>query len=165
MQNPFSWGYLTASVYNTPTWGPFSIAFVSIFGAGLFASLLAYNDLFRQFRKKRLLFNLVRRGTSIFMLIFAMGLVFFVFRFLRVSAFYLSLRLWLYLCFVAFIAYGTYFAYQLFAVYPAQVKAEEALRLKQRYLAPSVSASSISRSKRNKRRNKHPKASYKSAQR
>ncbi|MGA7672299.1 MAG: hypothetical protein WBW04_17880 [Nitrolancea sp.] len=165
MQNPFSWGYLTAPVNETPTWGPFSIAFVSIFGAGLLASLVSYNDLFRQFRKKRLLYNLVRRGAGILMLIFAFGLVFFVFRFLRVSAFYLSFRLWLYLCFLAFIAYGTYLAYQLFAVYPAQVKAEEALRLKKQYLAPSASASSISRSKRHKRRHKHAKPGYKSAQR
>ncbi len=165
MQNPFSWGYLTAPLNHTPTWGPFSIAFVSIFGVGLFLSLVSYNDLFRQFRKRRLLYNIVRGGSSILMLIFTIGLIFFLFRYLRVSAFYLSLRLWMYLCFLAFVAYGTYFVYQIVAVYPAQVKAAEAQRLKQRYLAPSPSASSISRSKRNKRRRKSPKASYKSAQR
>jgi len=165
MQNPFNWGYLTASINKTPTWGPFSIAFVTIFGVGLLAALICYNDVFRHFRKKRPLYNLIRQGTSILMLIFVIGLGFFVFRYLRVSAFYLSLRLWLYLCFLAFIAYGTYFAYQLFTVYPAQVRAEEALRLKKRYLAPTPSASSISRSKRNKRRNKRAKVGYKSAQR
>ncbi len=165
MQNPLSWSYLTAPIYKTPTWGPFSIAFVVLFGVGLILSLVLYNDLFRQLRKNRLLYDVVQKATGILMPIFAIGLFFFMFRFMRVSAFYLSLRLWLYLSFAAFVACMTYFAYYMRTVYPLHVKAEEAKRLKQRYLAPSPSASSISRGQRHTRRRKRARSRYKSAQR
>lgn len=165
MQNPFSWSYLTAPIYRTPTWGPFSITFVALFGAGLIISLILYNDLFRQLRKNRLLYETVRRGSGILMPIFAIGLFFFLFRYLRVSAFYLSLRLWLYLSFLAFVGCTTYFVYYMRRVYPQYAKAEHAERLKRRYLTPSPSASSISRSQRHARRHKRAKAGYKSAHR
>ena len=165
MQNPFSFSYLTAPISNTPTWGPFSVAFVALFGAGLLISLILYNDLFRQLRKRRLLYDAVRRVTGMLIPIFSIGLFFFLFRYLRVSAFYLSLRLWLYLCFLAFVAVVGYFAYYMRTVYPQHVKAAEALRVKQRYMAPSPAASSISRSQRHARRRKKAKAGYKSAHR
>jgi hypothetical protein len=165
MQNPFSWHYLTAPIFDTPTWGPFSTAFVVLFGGGFILSIVFYNDLFRQFRKKPLLYHAIRRFTGGLMLIFAFGLFFFVFRFLRVSAFYLSLRLWLYLCFLAFAVWTAYFVYYMRTAYQQQVKAEEVQRLKQRYLAPSPSASSISRSQRHSRRRKQSRSGYRSAQR
>lgn len=165
MQNPFSWSYLTAPITKTPTWGPFSVAFVVLFGSGLLISIVLYNDVFRQFRKNRLLYDAIRRGTGILMPIFAIGLFFFLFRFLRVSAFYLSLRLWMYLCFLAFVASAAYFVYYLRTDYPRQVKAAAAQRLKQRYLTPSPAASSISRGQRHARRRKKAKAGYKSASR
>ncbi len=165
MQNPFSWSYLTAPISNTPTWGPFSITFVALFGVGLILSLILYNDLFRQLRKNKLLYDAVRKGSGILIPIFAIGLFFFMFRFMRVSAFYLSLRLWLYLSFLAFVACMTYFVYYMRTIYPVHVKAEEAKRLKQRYLTPSPSASSISRGQRHSRRRKRARSGYKSAQR
>lgn len=165
MQNPVSWTYLTAPIYSTPTWGPFSIAYVAIFGAGLIISLVLYNDLFRLLRRNRLLYDAVRRGTGILIPIFALGLFFFVFRILRVSVFYLSLRLWLYLTFLAFIACIAYFSFYMRSVYPRHVQALAAERLKRQYMTPSASASSISRSQRHARRRKKSRASYKSVQR
>lgn len=165
MQNPLSWSYLTAPIYNTPTWGPFSIAFVALFGTGLIIALVLYNDLFRQLRKNRLLYDTARRGSGIMMAIFFLGLFFFLFRFMRVSAFYLSYRLWLYLCFLAFVVSAAYFVYYMVSTYPKHVKAQEAEKLKKRYLAPSASASSISPSKRHARRHKHGRSGYKSAHR
>ena len=165
MQNPVSWSYLTAPIYLTPTWGPFSIAYVSIFGAGLIISLVLYNDLFRFLRRNRLRYDTVRRGTGLLIPIFALGLFFFFFRFLRVSVFYLSLRLWLYLTFVAFLACIVYFAYYMWAVYPRHVQALVAERRKRQYMAPSPSASSISRSQRHARRRKRARSNYKSAHR
>ncbi len=162
MQNPVSWHYLTAPIYLTPTWGPFSIAFVAIFGAGLVVCLALYNDVFRQLRKNRLLYDAVRRGTGPLIAVFVIGLCFFLFRFLRVSVFYLSLRLWLYLSFAAFVALVAYFVYYMRTEYPRRVQAFQAQRLKQRYLNPSPSASSISRSQRNAKRRKKARTAYRS---
>ncbi len=163
MQNPVSWSYLTAPINKTPTWGPFSIAFVAIFAVGLVATLIMYNDLFRFLRKNHLLYDAIRRISGILMPIFFLGLFFFLFRYLRVSAFYLSLRLWLYLCFLGMVATLGYFAYFMTSVYPEQVKAEQREKMKQRYLAPSPSASSVSRSKRHSRRRKRARSGYKTA--
>ena len=120
MRNPLDWSYLTAPITKTPTWGPFSIAFVALFGAGLLATIVLYNDLFRQLRKNRLLYDAIRRFSAILMPIFAFGLIFFAFRALRVSAFYLYMRLWLYLAFAAAAAVSAYFIYYMTSEYPVR---------------------------------------------
>ncbi len=163
MQNPVSWHYLTAPIYETPTWGPFSIAFVAIFGVGLIVCLALYNDVFRQLRKNRMLYDAIRRGTGALIAIFLIGLFFFMFRFLRVSVFYLSLRLWLYLSFAAFVAWIAYFVRYMRNEYPARIREFEAQQLKKRYLNPSPSASAISRSQRSSKRRKKARTAYRSA--
>jgi hypothetical protein len=165
MQNPLDWGYLTAPLFKTPTWGPFSIAFVAIFGFGLVATLVLYNDLFRRLRRNRLLYDAIRRYAAILMPIFVIGLIFFAFRALRVSAFYLYMRLWIYLAFVAALAVAAYFVYYITTEYPRQVAALKAAEIKRRYLVPSPSASAVSRSQRRSRQRKKSRTGYKSAHR
>ncbi|HEX3723424.1 MAG TPA: hypothetical protein VHV31_11565 [Nitrolancea sp.] len=165
MRNPLDWSYLTAPITKTPTWGPFSIAFLAIFATGLIATIVLYNDLFRRLRRNRLLYDAVRRYSAILMPIFAFGLIFFAFRGLRVSAFYLYMRLWLYIAFVAAVAVVAYFMYYITTEYPRQVAALKAAEMKRRYLVPSPSASAVSRSQRRSRRRKKARAGYKSAHR
>ena len=165
MQNPLDWGYLTAPIFKTPTWGPFSIAYVAFFGVGLVATLVLYNDLFRRLRRNRLLYSIIRRYSAMLMPIFIFGLIFFAFRALRVSAFYLYMRIWLYIAFVAAAAVIAYFVYYITTEYPRQVAVLRAQQLKQRYLVPSPSASAVSRNQRRSRRRKRARASYKSAHR
>jgi hypothetical protein len=165
MQNPLDWGYLTAPIFKTPTWGPFSIAFVAIFSVGLVATIVLYNDLFRRMRRHRLLYDAIRRYSAILMPIFAIGLIFFVFRVLRVSAFYLYMRIWIYLAFVAAVAVAAYFIYYVTTEYPRQASALKAAEIKKRYLVPSPSASAVSRSQRRARRRKKARTGYKSAHR
>jgi hypothetical protein len=165
MQNPLDWGYLTAPLFKTPTWGPFSIAFVAIFGGGLLGTIILYNGWIKPIRRNSLLDVIVRRYSAILMPIFAIGLFFFAFRLLRVSAFNLYMRAWIYACFVAAVAVIAYFAYFVATEYPRRVAARKAHMTKQRYLAPSPAASSISRNQRHSRRRKRSRAGYKSAHR
>jgi hypothetical protein len=162
MQNPLDWGYLTAPLFKTPTWGPFSIAFVAIFGGGLLGTIILYNGWIKPIRRNSLLDVIVRRYSAILMPIFAIGLFFFAFRLLRVSAFNLYMRAWIYACFVAAVAVIAYF---VATEYPRRVAARKAHMTKQRYLAPSPAASSISRNQRHSRRRKRSRAGYKSAHR
>ena len=163
MQNPFSWGYLTAPIYNTPTWGPFSIAFVEHLRCGTVRVLLAYNDLFRQLRKKRLLFqSCPTRGQSILMLIFAIGSLLFRLPLLAGVGLLLSLRTVALSLFPGvYRLWNGYFAYLLLADYPA-VRAMQAQRLKQALSGAVRSASSISRGKRHSVATRR-EATYKSA--
>jgi len=165
MQNPFDWGYLTAPLFKTPTWGPFSIAFVALFSVGLIGTIVLYNGWIRPIRRNSLLYAIVRRYSAILMPIFAIGLFFFAFRLMRVSAFNLYMRVWIYLCFVAALAVVVYFVYFVTTEYPRRVAARKAQQTKQRYLAPSPAASSISRNQRHSRRRKRARAGYKSAHR
>ncbi|HVX31475.1 MAG TPA: hypothetical protein VHA53_13425 [Nitrolancea sp.] len=161
MQNPFDWDYLTAPLFKTPTWGPFSIAFVALFGIGLVGTIILYNGWIRPIRRNRLLDPIVRRYSAILMPIFAIGLFFFAFRVLRVSAFNLYMRVWVYLCFLAVVAVVAYLIFYLKTEYPRQVANRKAQQTKQRYLVPSPSASSIGRTQRHSRRRKRARSNYK----
>lgn len=142
MQNPLSWSYLTAPVTETPAWGPFSIAFVAIFVTGFVVALGLYYDVGKRFRENRLLSGAIQLGASIAMIVFGLGLFFFVFRVLHVSAFGLHMRIWLYLTFLAAVGMGSYFWYYLKNVYPEKARVIEAARIKQRYLVPAVAGGS-----------------------
>lgn len=137
MRNPFDWDYLTAPLWATPTWGPFSIAFLVVFGLGLIVSLVIYYDIGGRLRQDRLLYPVLQRATAISSTIFALGLFFFMFRLLRVNAFGLHMRLWSYLFTLAILAEVGYYAHYFRTVYPARRKALEAERIKQRYLEPA----------------------------
>lgn len=142
MQNPLSWSYLTAPIAETPAWGPFSIMFLVIFVTGFVVALGLYYDVGKRFRENRLLYDAIQRGASIAMIVFGIGLFFFVFRALQVSAFGLHMRIWLYLTFLAAVGIGGYFWYYLKNLYPEKVRAIEAARIKRRYLAPAVAGGS-----------------------
>lgn len=142
MQNPLSWSYLTAPVEQTPAWGPFSITFLVIFVTGFVVALGLYYDVGKRFRENRLLYGMVQRGASIAMLVFGIGLFFFVFRALHISAFGLHMRIWLYLTFLAALGIGGYFWYYLKTIYPEKVRAIRAARIKRRYLVPAFAGGS-----------------------
>lgn len=142
MQNPFSWSYLTAPVAQTPAWGPFSIAFLVLFVTGAVVAIGLYYDVGKRFRKNRLLFNAIQRGASIAMIVFGIGLFFFVFRVLHVGALGLHMRIWLYLTFLAAVGMGGYFWYYLKTIYPEKARAVEKARIKRSYLIPAVAGGS-----------------------
>jgi protein-S-isoprenylcysteine O-methyltransferase Ste14 len=152
MQNPFSWSYLTAPVEQTPVWGPFSIIFLVIFVTGFVVALGLNYDVGKRFRENRLLYELVQRGASIAMIVFGIGLFFFMFRALHLSAFGLHMRIWLYLTFLIAVGIGAYFYYYVKNIYPEKVRAIEAARIKRRYLVPAGAGGSGNSRRRTKKK-------------
>jgi hypothetical protein len=152
MQNPFSWDYLTAPVGQTPVWGPFSVAFLAMFGLGFLVALFFYYDSQRRVQRNPILLRMIQRGTIISMVVFGIGLFFFLMRVLQVSALGLHMRLWLYLCFLIAILMLAYFWYYIRRVYPARVAEYEVGLKKREYIQRPAHGSSGGRRGRARRK-------------
>ena len=148
------WHYLTAPIWETPTWGPFSIAFLALFSVGFVGSIALYNDLGRVLRKRtdKLVAAMIQRFAGIGIAVFAVGLFFFAMRYLGITGLGLNMRLWLYVSSLLLLGLGVYALYYVRAVYPEQAKARDAALLKQKYLAPTPSATSADRKRRQRAR-------------
>jgi hypothetical protein len=134
VSNPFSWDYLTAPVSETAVWGPFSIAYLLVFGTGLFLAIFFSYDAPKRLEGRKLLLRTIQRGTWIAIPVFSLGLLFFLFRVLQVSALGLHMRLWLYLCALLAAAMVIYFWYYIRTIYPRYAAAEEAEARKNQYI-------------------------------
>lgn len=134
VNNPFSWDYLTTPVNETAIWGPFSIAFLLVFGTGLFLAIFFSYDAPKRLKDRQLLLGTIRRGTWIAIPVFGLGLMFFLFRILQISALGLGMRIWLYIFAVAAVIMVGYFWYYIRTVYPKMAAAEDAERQKRAYL-------------------------------
>jgi hypothetical protein len=132
--NPFSWDYLTTPVSETAVWGPFSIAYLLVFATGLILAIFFSYDAPKRLEGRQLLLRTIERGTWIAIPIFSLGLIFFVFRFLQISALGLGMRIWLYIWALAAIAMVAYFWYYVRTVYPRLAAAEEADARKKAYI-------------------------------
>ncbi len=142
MRNPFDWDYLTAPLWQMPTWGPLSITYVVVFSLGFLTCLWIYNDPRRLIRKRDpLLADFLQRIAGWGLVVFGVGLFFFLFRLGRISAFDLYKRIWLYLSALLVLAWTAYAAHLLIRVYPplARQRAEE-LRRKQYAMLPKRAA-------------------------
>jgi len=142
MRNPFDWDYLTAPLWRMPTWGPLSITYVVVFSLGFLTCLWIYNDPRRLIRKRDpLLADFLQRIAGWGLIVFGVGLFFFLFRLGRISAFDLYKRIWLYLSALLVLVWTAYAAHLLLRVYPplARQRAEE-LRRKQYAMTPKRAA-------------------------
>jgi len=110
MHNPLSWAYMTTPVDQADVWGPFSIAYLVIFSLGLLGSLGVVTNAGARLGRPLRVSNTIRRACAVLLPIFAVGLFFFLCRVLRVSAYNLSIRLWLYLSLAAVVAVVAYYA-------------------------------------------------------
>jgi hypothetical protein len=134
VSNPFSWDYLTAPVNETAVWGPFSIAYLLIFATGLFIAIFFSYDAPKRLEDRHLLLRTIQRGTWIAIPIFSLGLLFFLFRYLQISAWGLHMRLWLYIWALAALIMIAYFWYYIRTVYPRLAAAEDAVARRESYI-------------------------------
>lgn len=142
MRNPFDWDYLTAPLWQTPTWGPLSIAFVTLYSLGFLVCLWLYNDPRRLIRKRNpLLAQFLQRIAGWGLVVFGIGLFFFLFRLGRISAFNLHMRIWLYLSALSVLVWLAYAGHLLVRVYPPLARQrEEELRRKRLATIPKRAA-------------------------
>lgn len=109
MTNPFDWDYLTSAPVPGEIFGPFSALFLLLFAGGFIAaSYLYYRPWTKPFgvllRRKT-----VRKASTIALWVFGTGLFFFLVRLLQINPFTFGLRIWLYLCFLAFLGMAAIF--------------------------------------------------------
>lgn len=110
MTNPFDWEYLTSAPVAGEILGPFSALFLLVFGGGFItAAYLYYRPWTRPvgdyIRRKT-----VRKASSIALWVFGTGLFFFLIRLLQINPFTFGQRIWIYLCFLAFLIMTLVFA-------------------------------------------------------
>jgi hypothetical protein len=119
MDNPFSWDYLTTVPGPNEVFGPFAVFFLIVFGLGFAASLIVYNDLARRWIKDPVLHRMAKRWAGFGLVLFALGLFFFLIRWLQINPFDLGMRIWLWLSLLGLIALIVYVVYDYKSHYPA----------------------------------------------
>lgn len=136
MDNPFSWDYLTTVPGPNEVFGPFAVVFLIFFVTGFIVSLIIYNDWAKKWFKDPVLHRMAKRWSGIGLVLFTLGLFFFLIRWLQINPFDLGMRLWLWLCLLGLVALIAYIVYDYKAHYPAARAAYED-QVKQRLYAQS----------------------------
>lgn len=121
MDNPFSWDYLTAPIEETPTFGPFSLAFFVLMAATFLFALAIYFIAPRRIHDNPVLLRALRFGSQWMLWLCGVALFFFAFRLGRIEVFLLHMRLWSYLFLIAYVGSIGYSAYYLKFVYPRKI--------------------------------------------
>ncbi len=138
MDNPFSWDYLTTVPGTNEVFGPFAIVFLVLFGFGFLIALFLYNDGARRYGSHSFKRRTIRRGASIAMTVFGVGLFFFGIRVLQINPLGFGMRFWLWLSFLAVLGMLAFFAYYLRTSYRQRLRAYEERRRKQQVLRPAA---------------------------
>ncbi len=126
MRNPFNWDYLTSAPVAGEIFGPFSALFLLLFAGGFLAASYLYfrpwtkpfGDYFRR--------KTVRKASSIALWVFGTGLFFFQIRLLQINPFTFGHRIWIYLCFLAFLVMVAVFAARFKAARQEKLRAMQA---------------------------------------
>jgi hypothetical protein len=148
VDNPFSWDYLTAPLSQTPTFGPFSIFYLVLFGLSFILALFMYYDGPRRFENHKLRRDMVNVASQMIMWVTAIGLIFFLIRAMRFELLTLERRFWLYLTFAIYLGMIAYFVYYVRVVYPPKLAAFEKHRARRKYTAPPSRGAARARSRR-----------------
>jgi hypothetical protein len=136
MDNPFSWDYLTTRPGSNEVWGAFAIGFVTIFGVGFLASLIVYSGWARSVFPNPVLRRMAHRWAVIGLVVFGVGLFFFLIRMLQINPFSFGLRIWLWLSFLAFVALMAFVGIELVTRYGGEIAEFNERQRRQQYLRP-----------------------------
>lgn len=108
MDNPFSWDYLTTVPGSNEVFGPFAVVYLAIFIIGFLASVVVYNDMAKRWFKDPVLHRMAKRWAGIALILFTLGLFFFLIRWLQINPFELGMRIWMWLSLLALVVLAVY---------------------------------------------------------
>jgi hypothetical protein len=137
MDNPFSWDYLTTTPGTSEVFGAFAIGFLILFGGGFLVSLLVYSGATGSLLKNPVLRRMAHRWSVWGIIVFGIGLFFFLIRVLQINPFNFQMRIWLYLSLLAFVLLAIYCVLDFLLNYSEGMRTLEERRRKQQYLRPS----------------------------
>lgn len=137
MENPFSWDYLTAPLREVPTFGPFSLAFVTLFVLTFVVSAFLYVTGGRRFATNQVLRRGIHNASQIMMWLTGIGLFFFAWRAARIDFATLYMRIWSYFFLLLYVGAVGYFVYWLRTTYREQLAVLERERIRRAY-SPSA---------------------------
>ena len=138
VDNPFSWDYLTAPIIETPTFGPFSVLYLVLFGVSFVVAVFLAQTAHKRWADNRIMRDLVQRASGWVAWVTGVGLVFFAIRALRFQFISFERRIWMYLAFLAYLAVVGYFSYYVKEKLPAQLAAHERRRERRKYHAQAA---------------------------
>ncbi len=133
MDNPFSWDYMTAPLREVPTFGPFSMAFVALFGLTFIFSAFLYATADKRFATNYILRKGVRTATQIMMWLTGIGLFFFAWRAARIEFGTIYMRFWSYFFLLLYIGAIGYFIFWLRTTYRQKLDAISRDRMRRQY--------------------------------
>lgn len=119
MDNPFDWDYLRTAPGSNEVFGPFSIAYLILFIVGFIVAIVVYNGWARKWFKDPVLHRMARKWAGIAIVIFGLGLFFFLIRWLQINPFGFGRRYWLWLTLLALVALVGYAVWEYRTKYPA----------------------------------------------
>jgi hypothetical protein len=137
MDNPFSWDYLTTVPGPNEVFGPFAIAFLVLFIAGFALSIVVYNNWAKRWFSDPVLHRMAKRWAGIGLIVFGLGLFFFLIRWLQINPFDLGMRIWLWLSLLAAVTLAIYAFYDYRAHYAAARAAYEELVRRRMFAQPA----------------------------
>jgi hypothetical protein len=155
VDNPFSWDYLTTVPGPNEVFGPFAVVYLAIFITGFVVSIIVYNNWAKRWFKDPVLHRMAKRWAGIGLVLFTLGLFFFLIRWLQINPFDLGMRIWLWLSLLGLVALIGYIIYDYKAHYAAARAAYED-RVQQRLY--SNSATSAKRLEEYARQNRNARA-------
>lgn len=103
MDNPFSWEYMKTVPGPDEVFGPFSVVYLILFLVGFVLSIVIYNGWAKQWFSDPVLHRMARKWSGIAILIFGLGLFFFLIRWLQINPFGMARRYWLWLTLLALV--------------------------------------------------------------
>jgi drug/metabolite transporter (DMT)-like permease len=126
MTNPFDWDYLTSAPVAGEIIGPFSALFLLLFASGFIAAAYLYYRPWTRPVGDYIRRKTVRKASSIALWVFGTGLFFFLIRLLQINPFTFGQRIWIYLCFLAFLIMMVLFAARFKAAREEKLMAQRA---------------------------------------
>jgi drug/metabolite transporter (DMT)-like permease len=126
MTNPFDWDYLTRAPVAGEVIGPFSALFLLLFASGFIAAAYLYYRPWTRPVGDYIRRKTVRKVSSIALWVFGTGLFFFLIRLLQINPFTFGQRIWIYLCFLAFLIMMVLFAARFKAAREEKLMAQRA---------------------------------------